>query len=107
MRHDRRVILAALLFATPVAACSAAGKVHTVLIKDMAFGPVPAGVKAGDVIEWVNADLFQHTATARNSGFDIDLAPGARGRTPLDRSGEILFYCRYHPGMTGRLLVRP
>ena len=39
-----------------------------------------AGVRTGaevlhvdDIVEWVNADIFQHTATADGRGFDVDL----------------------------------
>jgi plastocyanin len=78
-----------------------------VTIADMKFGPAPANARVGDVIEWVNADIFQHTVTARNGAFDVDLAPGARARTKLRKPGRVAFYCRYHPGMTGVILVAP
>lgn len=84
----------------------AAPKVHTVIIDKMRFGPVPADVRAGDVILWVNRDLFRHTATARDGSFNIDLAAGANGRTVARRAGVFAFFCKYHPGMTGRLAVR-
>jgi plastocyanin len=71
----------------------------------MAFGSVPAGLRIGDAIEWVNDDIFQHTATARDGSFDVILPPQSRVRTVLRRAGQIPFYCRYHPGMTGRLTV--
>jgi plastocyanin len=79
--------------------------VVTVEIRDMAFGPLPSDLHAGDAIEWVNADIFQHSATARNGVFDVDLAPKARARTVLSSPGRIAFYCRYHPGMAGELDV--
>jgi plastocyanin len=55
----------------------------------------------------VNADLFRHTATAKNKSFDVDLPPKARARTELKSTGAISFYCRFHPGMTGTLNVAP
>lgn len=82
-----------------------APRTHTVIIDKMTFGPVPKNVRAGDVILWVNNDIFQHTATARDRSFNIDLAPAARGKTVVQRSGTLAFYCTYHPGMTGRIVV--
>jgi plastocyanin len=94
--------------AMPAAAppAMAAPQTHTIVIERMHFGPVPANLRTGDTIVWVNRDIFRHTATARDRSFNVDLAPGARGRTVLRRNGAILFYCIFHPGMTGRLAVR-
>jgi plastocyanin len=87
------------------APASAAGKVYTVVFQDMAYGPTPDRVHVGDTIEWVNNDIFRHTATAADKSFDTDLVPKAHGRTVLKTPGTIAFYCRYHPGMKGRLVV--
>ena len=85
----------------------AAGRTFRVTLRDMAFTGTPAQAEVGDAVEWVNADLFRHTATARGGGFDVDLAPKARARTVLRRPGLVSFYCRYHPGMTGQIRVAP
>jgi plastocyanin len=96
----------ALAGALALAGCGKpAPATYTVTIANMAFGPPPADLRVGDAIEWVNADLFQHSATARDGGFDVDLAPKAHARTVLTHPGRVEFYCRYHPGMTGALAV--
>ncbi|HXG99714.1 MAG TPA: cupredoxin domain-containing protein [Sphingomicrobium sp.] len=82
-----------------------APRTHTIIIEAMKFGPMPSEVQAGDVIEWVNRDIFQHTATARDQSFNIDLAPSASGQTVVKQSGAFPFYCTYHPGMEGRLVI--
>jgi plastocyanin len=87
------------------APAQAAPKVHTIVMNKMAYGPSPARVRAGDVILWVNKDLFRHTATARDKSFNVDLAPGKSGRTLVRKPGTIAYFCRYHPGMKGQLLV--
>lgn len=87
------------------AAEPAAAKTYTVTIDKMAFGATPTGLRVGDVIEWVNADLYPHSATANDGAFDVNLLPKARGRTVVGKVGEVSFYCRYHPSMTGKLLV--
>lgn len=80
-------------------------KVFTVTMADMAFGQAPPELHVGDSIEWRNVDVLRHTATARNGAFDVDLPPKASARTVFRQAGTIDFYCRYHPGMTGRLTV--
>ena len=90
---------------SPAGAAAPGPKTYTVTIDKMKFGALPASVRIGDTIMWVNKDMFRHTATARDNSFNVDLAPGARGTTKLTKAGMIAFYCRYHPGMTGRLAV--
>ncbi|MCA1654446.1 MAG: hypothetical protein ABR588_05145 [Sphingomicrobium sp.] len=68
-----------LTAATAPAPHAAAAKTYVVTIDKLAFGPVPASVRAGDIIVWRNRDLFRHTATARNGSFNVDLPPRPRG----------------------------
>ena len=97
-------LAAAVLVVQPGTAV-AAPRTYTIIIDKMKFGPVPKNVRAGDVVLWVNRDIFRHTATARDRSFNIDLAPSARGKTVVKRRGAFPFYCTYHPGMTGRIVV--
>jgi plastocyanin len=94
---------AALLVASPA---MAAPRTYTVVIDKMKFGPLPAGLHKGDAILWVNRDFLRHTATAADHSFDVDLKPGAKAKTVLQKSGSIPFVCRYHPGMRGVLQVK-
>jgi plastocyanin len=111
MAQDRRsfvaaalALLPALLY-SPVSLAASAARVHIIRLNKMKFGPAPEGARVGDTIEWVNDDFLRHTATARNGAFDVDLKPGGKARVVLKTAGQIAFYCRYHPGMTGRLIV--
>lgn len=97
-------LAAAALLVTGAAAPAKAG-VRIITISGLAFAPPPEGLKVGDTVMWVNLDLFEHTATARNGAFDVDLKPGAKVRTVLKQAGTIDYYCRFHPGMTGKLVV--
>ena len=90
---------------TPPAAKAQASRVHVVVIDRMQFGPMPAGVRAGDVIEWTNRDILEHSATARDGSFDIDLKPGASARTTAT-AGTFALFCKFHPTMTATLAVR-
>lgn len=98
------IVLAAAVVAVPAPAV-AAPRVHTIVMDKMKFGPVPAGIRKGDVILWVNRDMFRHTATARDGSFNIDLPAAKSGRTVVTKAGAIAFYCKFHPGMKGRLVV--
>ena len=103
----RRAVLLTVAASAAAAALPAAAraKTHTIVMNRMRFGPSPAGLRVGDTIVWVNRDLFRHTATARNRAFNIDLAPGAIGRTVLRTAGRIPYVCRFHPGMAAVLTV--
>src|SRR3569623_3163627 len=87
------------------AAAPAAAKPHTytVTIDQMKFGALPSGLHVGDRIVWDNHDIFQHSATAQDKSFDVDLPAGKKATTVLRKAGEIAFVCKYHPGMKGTL----
>jgi plastocyanin len=87
------------------AAAVAAPATYTITVRNMRFGPVPPNLHVGDTIIWMNRDIFRHTATARNRSFNIDLPPSASARMVVRQTGTIAFYCTYHPGMTGQLVV--
>ena len=102
------VIAASTLALLVLASCGPPKpKVYSLAIASMAFGAAPPELHVGDTVEFVNADMFRHTATARDGGFDLDLAPKSSGRAVLRHAGSIEVYCRFHPGMTTRLAVAP
>ena len=105
---DRRQLLVLPAALAVAAGCARSGpRVHVVRMAGMAFGEMPADARVGDVVEWSNVDLFQHTATARDGAFDVDLAPGAMHSPDEQRAILHDVYCRYHPAMTARLTVKP
>ena len=98
------MIVGTALGAAPAAATSGA-KTYTVTIRQMSFGQLPRTLHVGDRIEWVNEDLFVHSATAADKSFDVELKPKARAAIVLRKPGTVSFICRYHPGMRGALAV--
>lgn len=78
---------------------------HTITMAAMAFGAVPADLRVGDRIEWVNNDVLEHTATARDGSFDVHLKPGTKAVITLTHAGSFRFVCSYHPNMVGTLVV--
>ena len=79
--------------------------VHRIMIEKMAFGPSPANVHPGDTVVWVNDDIFRHSATADDGGFDVDIEPHATASIVVKRPGRFAYICKYHPGMKGLLIV--
>ena len=107
MRAQRPLALiastaASLLLSTPAAA---APQTHVIVMDKMKFGSVPANIRRGDTILWVNRDMVRHSATAANRSFEVDLPPKTQKRMTVRASGEIPFMCKYHPGMRGVLKV--
>ncbi len=71
------------------------------------IAPAEAFAKIGDTVEWVNKDIFAHTATARNGGFDVTIPPKTTVTLVLKKAGPIDYYCRFHPNMKATLKVAP
>ena len=96
-------LLLTVLAGSPAAA---APHTYTIVIDKLKFGSVPANLHKGDTIIWANRDFLQHTATAADHSFDVNLPPGKAGKIVLTKTGSIPFVCRYHPGMRGVLVVK-
>lgn len=97
--------LLSVAMVTTAIARPAPAKTYTVVMANMSFGKLPAGVKVGDTITWVNRDSVPHTATARDKSFDVRVQQGQSASMVVKKAGKIPFYCIYHPGMRGTLDV--
>ncbi len=70
------------------------------------FEPATLNVAAGTTIRWFNDDALPHTVTAADSSWDSgNLAPGGAFERRFDSPGTYAYLCRYHPGMTGTIVV--
>jgi len=78
-----------------------------VTIDKLKFSPTEVSAHVGDTVEWVNTDFVAHTATARNKDWDVGIPPNNAGRVTLQHAGDVDYYCRFHPNMTGRISVAP
>jgi plastocyanin len=76
-----------------------------VTIQNLVFAPAEVHAKVGDTIVWDNKDVFVHTATARDGNFDVNIPANKPAQLELKQAGEVTYYCRFHPTMTGRLVV--
>ena len=77
-----------------------------VTIDRLVFSPATVEAKVGDTIEWVNKDLFAHTATVKG-GWEVMIAPKKSASLTLKAAGPVDYFCRFHPNMKGRLVVAP
>ena len=79
----------------------------TIVMENLVIAPAEVSAKVGDTIEWINKDVFAHTATARNGDFDVTMPPKKTATSVLKKAGSIEYYCRYHPNMKATLTVAP
>jgi plastocyanin len=89
------------------ASVSAHAATIQITMENLVISPAEASAKVGDTIEWINKDIFAHTATARNGNWDVTLAPKKTGNLVLKRAGTVEYYCRFHPNMKATLTVAP
>ena len=100
-----RLVLLALAFG--LMAVPAHAETIQIVIESLVFAPAEVSAKVGDTIEWVNKDVFAHTATARNGDFDVNQPPKKTVTSVLNKAGTVEYYCRFHPNMKGVLKISP
>jgi plastocyanin len=98
------VVTALMLGAMSVSAHAATIQIT---MENLVISPAEASAKAGDTIEWINKDIFAHTATARNGDWDVTMPPKKTVTLVLKKAGTIDYYCRFHPNMKATLTVAP
>ncbi len=98
-------VLAMLGLSLAPLAQAASQQTREIEVKNYVFGPTPVGLHVGDVVKWVNKDSVEHTATATDGSFNVDLPPVGAGETQLKQAGVIDYFCSIHPYMKGKLTV--
>jgi plastocyanin len=77
-------------------------------IAGFAYCPSTRTVAAGAEVVWTNADLAPHTVTYVGPDGPVDSGSMAQGQswsTRFGQPGTYRYYCRFHPGMTGTIVV--
>ena len=102
-RTTCRLVLGALILVVTTSVARA----DTIHVKMEKLGFVPTEITAhvGDTIEWINSDFVAHTATARDGSWDVLIPVNAKKTVVLRAEGTVEYYCKFHPNMTGRILV--
>ncbi|MCS3898687.1 plastocyanin [Bradyrhizobium japonicum USDA 38] len=102
--HLASIALAVILLSIVVPARAATIQIT---MENLVVSPAETSAKVGDTIEWINKDVFAHTATAKNGDFDVMLPPKKSATSVLKKAGTVDYYCRYHPNMKATLKVVP
>jgi len=103
-RRLASIALAVVLLSIVVPARAATMQI---IMDNLVVSPAETSAKVGDTIEWINKDVFAHTATAKNGDFDVMLPPKKSATFVLKKAGTVDYYCRYHPNMKATLKVAP
>ena len=70
------------------------------------FSPETVTISVGTTVTWVNRTSVIHTVTSRTGAFDSrDVQPGQEFKYTFTQAGTYDYYCRYHGGMAGRIIV--
>jgi plastocyanin len=81
-----------------------------ITIDQAAFAALRKPLAVGDVVEWVNNDVVDHTATekvpGKSKGWDAVIRVGRKVRVEMKKAGKVDYICRFHPNMTGTIEVR-
>jgi plastocyanin len=102
---SRRILLTALAFGAMAVPAHAA--TLQVVMENLVVSPAEVSAKVGDTVEWINKDVFVHTATARNGDFDVTMPPKKTVTSVLTKAGTVEYYCRFHPNMKAVLKIAP
>ncbi len=97
-------IVAAMMVGPSLSAHAAT--IH-ISMENLQISPAEASAKVGDTIEWINKDIFAHTATARNGDWDVTIPPKKTVTSVLKKAGTVEYYCRFHPNMKATLKIAP
>jgi plastocyanin len=102
----RRLLSIAAIMLVSIAVPARAATVR-ISMENLEISPAEVSAKVGDTIEWINRDVFAHTATAKNGDFDVNLPAKKSATFVVKKAGTVDYYCRYHPNMKATLKIEP
>ncbi|UVO33464.1 cupredoxin domain-containing protein [Bradyrhizobium arachidis] len=85
----------------------ASGETVQITMENLEITPAEVSLKVGDTVEWINKDVFAHTATARGGDFDVNLPAKKSAMSVVKKTGTVEYYCRFHPNMKATLRIAP
>jgi plastocyanin len=101
------LLLAWIIGLWGLAVTAAEAKTIQIVLSNLTYVPAETTASVGDIIEWVNNDILAHTATATNGDWNVVIAAKKTERLVLKKSGQVDYFCTYHPNMKGRLTIAP
>ncbi len=85
---------------------AAAPIAQQIVIEQFKFNPASVTVPVGTTVTWQNKDSAAHTVTS-NQGFGSDrLEQGATFSHTFAAAGTYNYVCKFHPRMTGTVIVQ-
>jgi plastocyanin len=106
MLPGRALVIATAMMLGAIAVPAHAATIQIVM-ENLVVSPAEVTAKVGDTVEWINKDIFAHTATARNGDFDVTMPPKKTVTSVLKKTGTVEYYCRFHPNMKAVLKIEP
>jgi plastocyanin len=112
-------LMAVSMLAIPIAPASAGGgggcheqratsaRTTRIVIESNCFTPTLARVPVGATVTWINDDPYGHTVTGANSSWGSyeELTTEESTKMRFTRPGAYPYFCMFHPGMVGTVLV--
>ena len=82
-------------------------RTQVVAMEDYCYSPAVVRIKPGQSITWVNRDFDAHTVTgvAESWGEYAELGRKARVTNSFSTPGVYPYFCAFHPGMVGAVVV--
>jgi plastocyanin len=79
-------------------------------MQNTAFNPSEITIQVGMTVRWTNEDGFDHTVTSGVRGspsgmFDETVSPGGTFSFTFQQAGTYDYFCRFHAGMNGTVIV--
>lgn len=98
----------ALAFAGLAGTNVALAEEATVKIENFTFTPAELVVKPGTTVTWENADDIPHSVVEKDGKFKSKpLDTGDKFTMTFADSGEVDYFCGFHPHMVGKIIVKP
>jgi plastocyanin len=71
------------------------------------FKPPALHIKVDSKVTWKNSSNAPHTVTSRTRGWKLNKTFGVHGKLSFvfKKAGAFSYYCRFHPGMVGKIVV--
>jgi plastocyanin len=72
------------------------------------FTPASKTITVGTKVVWKNPTAAPHTVTSKTSSwkFNKQLMQGKTLSFTFKKAGTYKYHCLYHPGMTGKIIVK-
>lgn len=71
------------------------------------FTPTTVTINVGDTVTWTNNSQAPHTSTSEDDVWDSgNLDPGDEFSYTFEKAGRYEYFCEYHEGQVGTIIVR-